>query len=70
MATSERFTIYESTALLHAIFPGYPDLRGMKPTPDASAFLLALRSGCGKSQDLQLTESADGSKRAPLAKQP
>lgn len=44
MSTSERFTVEESAALLHAIFPKYPDLRGMKPAPDLGAFVLALRS--------------------------
>jgi len=29
MSTNERFTVEESAALLHAIFPRYPDLDGM-----------------------------------------
>jgi hypothetical protein len=37
--------IEESTALLRAIFPGYPDLRGMRSVPDLRAFLQGLRSG-------------------------
>jgi len=42
--------IEESGALLRAIFPRYPDLRGMKMAPDLRAFLHALRSG-GSPQD-------------------
>jgi hypothetical protein len=34
----------ESAALLHAVFPNYPDLRGMNPVPEVGAFLLSLRS--------------------------
>jgi hypothetical protein len=48
MGTNERFDVRESAALLHAIYPGYPDLRGMKPAPEAGAFLLALRSPAGE----------------------
>lgn len=44
MSTNERFTVGESAALLHAIFPRYPDLDGMKQVPEIGAFLLALRS--------------------------
>ena len=44
MSTNERFTVEESAALLHAIFPSYPDLDGMNPAPEIDAFLLALRS--------------------------
>jgi len=44
MTTNERFTVGESAALLRAIFPRYPDLDGVKPVPEISAFLLALRS--------------------------
>jgi hypothetical protein len=44
MGTSEEFTVEESAALLHAIFPRYPDLRGMNPVPEIVAFLFALRS--------------------------
>jgi hypothetical protein len=44
MPTNETFTVGESAALLHAIFPRYPDLRGMKPAPEADVFLLDLRS--------------------------
>jgi hypothetical protein len=49
MGTSEGFTVEESAALLHAIFPRYPDLRGMNPVPEIVAFLLALRSCKGAS---------------------
>ena len=44
MLKNETFTIGESEALLHAIFPRYPDLRGMKATPEVGVFLLDLRS--------------------------
>jgi hypothetical protein len=30
--------------LLYSIFPGYPDFRGMNSTPNASVFLLEVRS--------------------------
>ena len=43
MSTNERFDVGESAALLHAIFPSYPDLHGMNPAPEVGAFLLALR---------------------------
>jgi hypothetical protein len=42
------FRIEESTALLRAIFPNYPDLQGMKPVPEIGAFLRTLRTdSCG-----------------------
>jgi len=41
---NDALNIGESTALLHAIFPRYPDLRGMKPAPEVDGFLLDLRS--------------------------
>jgi hypothetical protein len=44
MPTNETFNVGESTALLHAIFPKYPDLRGMLPAPEVDAFLRDLRS--------------------------
>jgi hypothetical protein len=44
MRTNDALNVGESTALLHAIFPGYPDLRGMKPVPEVDGFLLDLRS--------------------------
>ena len=44
MSTHDTLGIGESTALLHAIFPRYPDLLGMKPAPEVSVFLLGLRS--------------------------
>jgi hypothetical protein len=44
MNTDVKFKIEESAALLHAIFPRYPDLRGMNRVPEVGAFLLALRS--------------------------
>ena len=39
---NDRFTVEESAALLHAIYPNYPDLRGMKPVPEVGAFLQGL----------------------------
>lgn len=44
MSADNRFSITESLALLHAIFPRYPDLRGMNPAPELDRFLLALRA--------------------------
>jgi hypothetical protein len=44
MRTSGALNVGEGTALLHAIFPRYPDLRGMKPAPEVDGFLLDLRS--------------------------
>jgi hypothetical protein len=38
------FNVMESSALLRAIFPRYPDLRGMKQAPELDAFLRVLRS--------------------------
>jgi hypothetical protein len=38
------FSVVESEALLRAIFPRYPDLRGMKQAPEPGAFLRMLRS--------------------------
>jgi hypothetical protein len=39
----DKFTTTESRALLLAIFPRYPDLRGCRPSPDPQEFLKALR---------------------------
>ena len=39
---NETFTVEESAALLLAVFPNYPDLRGMKPVPVVGAFLQGL----------------------------
>jgi hypothetical protein len=44
MSKNESFEVGESTALLHAIFPRYPDLLGMRPSPDVDGFLLQLRA--------------------------
>ena len=41
---NETFTVEESAALLHAVYPNYPDLRGMKPVPEVGAFLRGLRT--------------------------
>ena len=43
MSTNGSLTVGESTALLHAIFPRYPDLRGMKQIPEINRFLLEFR---------------------------
>lgn len=45
MVSDDRFTVEESAALLHAIFPNYPDIHGMKSAPETGAFLLTLRAG-------------------------
>jgi hypothetical protein len=37
------FSLEESEALLHAIFPNYPDAAEMKPTPEIGIFLRTLR---------------------------
>jgi hypothetical protein len=37
------FSVEESEALLHAIFPNYPDITGMKPAPEIGMFLRTLR---------------------------
>ena len=44
MSTRDTLNISESKALLHAIFPRYPDLSGMKPAPGMDGFLLDLQS--------------------------
>ena len=38
------FSVEESEALLHAIFPNYPDVLGMKPAPEIGMFLRTLRT--------------------------
>ncbi len=38
------FNVEESAILLHAVFPKYPDLRGMNPVPEVGAFLQGLRT--------------------------
>jgi hypothetical protein len=38
------FRVEESTVLLRAIFPNYPDLKGMKPVPEVRAFLRGVRT--------------------------
>jgi hypothetical protein len=42
--SDENFSVEESAALLHAIFPNYPDVEGMRPAPESGAFLRALRT--------------------------
>jgi hypothetical protein len=39
--------VEESAALLHAIFPNYPDLHENNPVPQVEPFLLTLRAGDG-----------------------
>ena len=41
----DAFNVEEGRALLHAIFPNYPDIREMKTAPEIRAFLRALRIG-------------------------
>jgi hypothetical protein len=43
--SDDNFTVEEGAALLHAIFPNYPDIQGMKTAPDVRAFLRTLRAG-------------------------
>ena len=43
--SNDKFSVEESAALLHAIFPNYPDMLGMKPAPEVGAFLWTLRAG-------------------------
>jgi len=38
-----KFSIEESAALLHAIFPNYPDLRDMHPVPELGEFFRSLQ---------------------------
>jgi hypothetical protein len=40
----DAFNVEEGAALLHAIFPNYPDIQDMLPAPDIRAFLRALRA--------------------------
>jgi hypothetical protein len=37
------FNIDESSVLLRAIFPHYPELHEQKPAPDVETFLISLR---------------------------
>jgi hypothetical protein len=43
--SDDNFSVEESAALLHAIFPNYPDIHGIKPVPEIGAFLRTLRAG-------------------------
>ncbi len=49
---NDRFSIEESRALLHGIFPHYPDLRGATPAPDLEFFLAAFRRARRESDHL------------------
>ncbi|MGA2644630.1 MAG: hypothetical protein ABSF15_07940 [Candidatus Sulfotelmatobacter sp.] len=40
----DRFSVEESAQLLHAIYPNYPDIRGMKRVPEVEVFLQTLRA--------------------------
>jgi hypothetical protein len=39
----DKFSAEESAGLLHIIFPNYPDLQGMRSTPEIEEYLLSLR---------------------------
>jgi hypothetical protein len=55
----DRLNAEESAGLLHVIFPNYPDLQGMKSTPEIGAFLRSLREGSGTgSNQPRLTDTA------------
>lgn len=41
----DRLNAEESAALLHVIFPNYPDLQGMNSAPEIEAFLRIVREG-------------------------
>jgi hypothetical protein len=45
MGALEWFTVEESRALLHVIFPNYPDTRSPQPCPDLAQFLVEYRAG-------------------------
>jgi len=40
----DRFCVEESAALLHAIFPNYPELHEINAAPQVEPFLLTLRA--------------------------
>jgi hypothetical protein len=40
----DRFRVEESAALLHVIFPNYPELHEINPAPQVEPFLLTLRA--------------------------
>jgi hypothetical protein len=55
----DRFRVEESAALLHAIFPNYPELHEINPAPQVEPFLLTLRVGephRNAGRDNQMTE--------------
>jgi hypothetical protein len=41
----DKLNAEESAALLHVIFPNYPDLQEMESTPEMAAFLRTVREG-------------------------
>ena len=43
MSGLEWFTVEESAALLHVIYPHYPDTRNPQPYPDPTQFLAQYR---------------------------
>jgi len=45
--SDDKLSVEESAALLHAIFPNYPEIQGIKPAPEIGAFLRTLRAGEG-----------------------
>lgn len=56
----EDFSVEESMALLHAIFPHYPATYGMKPTQEIGAFLRTLRPETSLVQAVMGQKSAMG----------
>jgi hypothetical protein len=61
---SPMLSIEESRALLHAIFPRYPDMRGMKIVPDLKTFLQDLRAGGSPQGETRTPASPDPLRRA------
>jgi len=47
MNNDDYLRVEESAALLHAIFPNYPELREINPAPQVEPFLLTLRAQDG-----------------------
>ncbi len=41
----DHFRVEESAALLHVIFPSYPELHEINPAPQIGPFLSTLRAG-------------------------
>src|ERR1700736_111597 len=60
----------ESAALLHAIFPKYPDLWGTNSAPEVGAFLLDLRSQSSPDGEENEPSSATDDSRIPNPHRP